>query len=138
MHPLITNLGAYIKTVVNVFSSAATSEVDGAAIPIGHENRSAQIALCLGDAAGSPSAVSAVAKVQHSANGSTNWTDYTDLNGVGSVSVTAASAQATRNIVLQGALAYVRLVATPTFTGGSSPSVPLVGLLVIGDSSANR
>lgn len=138
MLPLLTNIGSYIKTVINVFSASATAAMTGAAIQIvgpGYQYKSAQLALYLGDATGSPSAVSVVAKVQQSADGSTNWTDYADVYGVGSVTNAAASSEVSQNIILQGAQAYIRLVATPTLTGGTSPAIPLAAAIVLGGSS---
>ena len=138
MVPFFTNIGSYIKTVINAFSAGATSAVTGAAIQIvgpGYQYKSAQLALYLGAATGSPSAVSVVAKVQQSADGSTNWTDFTDNFGVGSVTNAAASSEVNQNIILQGAQAYIRLVVTPTLTGGTGPTIPLAAAIVLGGTS---
>jgi hypothetical protein len=138
MHPLFTNIGSYIKTVINAFSATTSTAVTGAAIQIvgpGYQYKSGQLALYLGTVTGAPSALSVVAKIQHSADGSTNWTDFTDPYGVGSVTNAAASTEVNQNVVLQGAQAYIRLVVTPSFTGGTTPAIPLAGAIVLGGTS---
>ena len=138
MHPFFTNIGSYVKTVINAFSTGASSAVTGAAIQIvgpGYQYKSAQLSLYLGAATGSPTGISVVAKVQQSADGSTNWTDYADIYGVGSVTNAAASSEVNQNIMIQGAQSYIRIVATPTLTGGTTPAIPLAAAIVLGGTS---
>jgi hypothetical protein len=138
MHPFFTNIGAYLKSFMTVLNNAATAAVNGAAINLigpGYQYRSGQIGLYIGAATGSPSAISVTAQVQQSADGSTGWTNYTDPQGNGALTLTTASTQATMNVNLQGALQYVRVAVTPTFTGGTSPAIPVNSWVVLGGTS---
>jgi hypothetical protein len=141
MHPMFTDIGSYIKTVVSPYAAAATSSAaNGAAVQlegIGYSYKSAQITLTLGAATGTPTGISVVAQVQQSADGSTNWTSYTDLYSHGTLTGTAASTSYSQNVILQGAQQFVRLVTTPTLTGGSSPTIATQGVMVLGGSSEN-
>ena len=69
----------------------------------------------LGTATGSPSSFSVECKLQESTTGSSNWTDITGA----AVTLIANKAVA----LLQGTRTkpYVRAIATPAFTGGSTP-----------------
>jgi hypothetical protein len=138
---MFTDIGSYIKTVVSPYAAAATSSAaNGSTVQlegIGYGYKSAQITLTLGAATGSPTGISVVAQIQHSADGSTGWENYNDLNSNGTVTGTAASTSYSQNVILQGAKAYVRLVTTPTLTGGSSPTIATQGVLVLGGSSEN-
>jgi hypothetical protein len=138
MLPFFTNIGSYIKSSVNAFNNAATAAVHGTAVQlegVGYAYKSAQFGLYLGAATGTPSTISVVAQIEQSADGSTNWTSYNDLPGNGTLTLTAASTQATMNVILQGAQQYVRITVTPSFTGGSSPAIPVIATLVIGGTS---
>ncbi len=144
MLPIWTNIGEYIKTVINVVSPSATAEVTGQAVQIvgqtGGENfayRSAQIALQIGAPAGAPTALSVTAQLETSPDGMSGWSAFTDLRGHGLITLAAASTAATANVLIQGAQAYLRLAVTPTFTGGTSPSVPVAGVIVLGGASQN-
>jgi len=139
MLPFFNNIGEYIKTVVDDFSNSATSsEVDGTATQIvgpGYAYKSAQVSLYLGAAAGSPSAVSVACQVEHAPASSGPWTAFTDLLGHGLITNIAASSQVSANVNLEGAQQFVRLAVTPTLTGGSSPSIPIIGVMVLGGTS---
>lgn len=139
MHPMFTDIGSYLKAVPGAVPVSLTSvAVNGAAAQlegIGYSYKSAVIVLSLGAATGSPTGISVVAKVQQSADGSTSWTDFTDLYSHGAVTGIAASTLYTANVVLQGAQQFVRVVTTPTLTGGSSPTVLGSSFLILGGSS---
>jgi len=141
MLPRDVNIGTYLNSSINAVNNAATAAVNGTAIQIvsanqsGSDYSSGQILLYPGAATGSPSALSVACQVQHSADGSTNWTNYSDPQGAGNLTLTAPSSQATINVNLIAALSYIRLQITPTLTGGSSPSIPVIGAIALGARS---
>jgi hypothetical protein len=129
---LFLDIGSQIKTDVSAFNGAAKSAVRGNAVQRvgqGFNYASGQLVVATGAATGSPTGISVAGKIQDSPDGSTNWND---VPGAAITPIVAASSQATANIILEGCAAFVRVVITPTFTGGSSPAIPVVGCLVIG------
>lgn len=79
-----------------------------------------------GDANGSPTALSVTVKLQESDDGSSNWADIAHQR--------EAVLEAARGVAVGQAhhtKRYVRAVATPALTGGTSPSIP-IGALVGG------
>lgn len=103
------DIGSQIKSDVSAFSGAAT-----------------------GAATGTPSTISVAGKVQDSADGSTGWNDVT---GAAITPVVIENGTAKVNVILRGCQAYIRAVVTPSFTGGSSPAIPAVGILILGGNS---
>jgi hypothetical protein len=131
----LLNIGAHLKSDCSALSGAATSAVTGNAVQRvgpGYNYSSCQLVVGTGASTGSPSAISVAGKLQDSADGSTNWND---VPGAAITPIVASNSQATGNFILEGCASYVRVVVTPTLTGGSSPAIPVAGCLVIG---ANR
>jgi len=89
------------------------------------------VAVQAGATTGSPTAFSLTAKVQHSADNST-FADYSVAGTVPQVAVTAANTLAELDVDLSGAKQYVRVVLTPSFTGGTSPTVLGGAVAVLG------
>jgi len=90
-------------------------------------------------ASGSPSAFSIAFKVQESADGSTNWTDALDNTGVAIGFTLDVHAAAAENVARIEGLnlnrqRYLRAVATPTITGGSSPAAAFFAAIVMGNN----
>jgi hypothetical protein len=134
-HDLLLDIGSQIKSDVSAFNGAATGAVTGAAIQRvgqGFNYASGQLVVGTGAATGSPTGISVAGKVQDSADGSTNWND---VSGTAISPVIVENGQAKVNVILRGCQAFIRCVITPTFTGGSSPAIPVVGCLVIGGNS---
>lgn len=77
-----------------------------------------------GATTGAPSAVSVAYRVQHSDDNST-YVDAVSAKGANdaTVTLTGAAACSKLNVVLAGLKRYVRVVATPTFTSGTSPTL---------------
>jgi hypothetical protein len=90
-------------------------------------------------ATGSPTGFTVVFKVQESANGTSGWSDALDNTGtvIGfTLDCHAAAAEKLARIEGLGLnrQRYLRAVATPTITGGSSPAAVLVAEIIIGNA----
>jgi hypothetical protein len=132
---LYLDIGSQIKSDVSAFNGAATGAVTGAAVRRvgeGHNYASGQLVVATGSTTGTPDSFSVAGKLQDSANGSTGWND---VPGTTITPVIVENGQAKVNFIARGCQAYVRAVVTPTFTGGSSPAIPAVGILVLGGNS---
>ncbi len=81
-----------------------------------------------GAASGSPTAQTVATKLQDSADGSTGWAD---VSGAAATDLTADDTEDEVDIDLSGAKRYVRVVATISFTGGTTPSIPVAATLVL-------
>lgn len=87
-------------------------------------------AVCMtGAATGSPSSYTVIFKLQECA---TSGGTYTDISGA---TVTATGDNQTKHIrTNKRTLPYVRVVATPAFSGGSSPTAPVASMVFTQDS----
>jgi hypothetical protein len=129
------DIGSQIKSDVSAFSGAAIGAVTGNAVQRvgeGYNYSSGQLVVGTGAATGSPTGISVAGKLQDSPDGSTGWAD---VSGTSITAIVAENSQAKVNFILRGAQAFIRCVVTPTLTGGSSPAIPAVGILVIGGNS---
>lgn len=126
------DIGAYVKTAGSVVpQNSAAATVNGTAVDrTGYE--SCVLQGLVGAATGTPTAVSVTFKLQESADGSTGWADVTDA----SVEATAENSAVEADVNLAGALPYVRVVATVAFTGGTSPTIDVAGLLTLGGADS--
>ncbi len=123
-------------------NATGSSEIDGSSVDsFGYTTIMALISV--GAATGSPSSYSLAFAVQSSADGSTSWSTLTNETqtvtntsgplgtGVGVYPIRVSdsmplAAQAGNSSINR----YLRVIVTPTFVGGSSPAVPVCGLLV--------
>ncbi len=90
---------------------------------------SAVMIISCGAATGGPSAQSVIATMQDSADGSSDWQD------IGSVAATLTAddtSAATPNINLVAVRKFIRGEAIVSFTGGSTPSIPVAAIICIG------
>lgn len=87
----------------------------------------------VGATSGSPTSFSVVTKIQDSANGS-NWDDVTDTQIVEAATktISAINTVSTLAVRLSALRRYVRMVETVTLTGGSSPTVFIYGMALLG------
>jgi hypothetical protein len=86
-----------------------------------------------------PSVATATVKLQESADGSTNWGDALDNTGtvIGfTLNVQAADAAGAARIegLNLNRKRYLRVVATPAFTGGTTPAIVANAEFVFGDA----
>jgi hypothetical protein len=117
-------------------SVSGSSAVDGASVDTeGYDN--AKLHVYSAEASGSPSAASLAVTLQESADNST-WTTALDNTGTPiGFTLTGLQAAAGVNAARIEGLnlnrkRYLRIVVTPTFTGGSSPAVLAYGEIVFG------
>lgn len=136
----MTNIGAYIGFEVafapaSLDESADPSADNGDAIDLQGLDwpASGKLILSLGAAAGGPTAIAAFAKLQHSDATASGWEDF-EVRGdaIQTPNVTAASGEASVDVDLSGAKRYVRAVIDVDLTGGTTPSVMVCAILVIG------
>jgi len=134
MYPY-SDIGAFIKPVkMHVpVAVSGSSAVNATGIDrIGHA--SLALIACTGATSGTPDSFSLAIKVQDSADNST-FADYKpDGTNVASTTIIAADTLTELNVDLRGARKYVRVVVTPTFVGGTSPSVLFSSAVALGGS----
>jgi hypothetical protein len=118
-------------------SISGSSAVNGSSVDTqGYDN--AKIHFYAAAASGSPSAASVAVTLQESADGSTNWANALDNTGtvIGFTLSALQSAAAFGAARVEGLglnrKRYLRVVATPSFTGGTSPATVSYGELVFG------
>ena len=130
MHPQTNDIGAYIKCQGNVppQSLSGTTAVNGAALDRQGYGSGVIIAQ-VGTATGSPTSFTATVKLQES--NTTTSGDFTDVSGVSFV-LDANSETSELDVDLAGLKQYIRVVITPAFVDGSSPTVPACASIVLG------
>jgi hypothetical protein len=118
-------------------SVSGSSAVDGVSIDTqGYDN--AKLHVYAAEASGSPSGASLAVTLQESADGSTNWANALDNTGTAiGFTLSGLNAAAGVNAARIEGLnlnrkRYLRIVVTPTFTGGTSPAVLAYGEIVFG------
>lgn len=115
------NIGELLAVATSVppQSFSGSAAVDGTSIDrFAHNDpQSCVLQLASGAVSGAPTSFSLSAQLQHSPDNST-WSNFGSA-----IQVTAADADASANVDLSGAAEYLRAVVTPSFTGGTSPSV---------------
>lgn len=126
-----------VKTVTAIQPQLASGEstaINGTTIDrLGYEG--GVYACQIGNTSGAPTKFGITFKVQEK-SGETDWVDvsgktYT-VSGETVASQSIASGEI--NVDFRGRARYTRLVATPTFTGGSSPGVEVGAVLVLGEA----
>ena len=129
------NIGGLIAVATSVAPQAASAAVNGGSIDRQAHSMAQSCVLhtALGAAAGSPSAISVVSKIQHAPDNST-WTDYEPdgVNVATSAALTAADTENSLAVDLTAAYRYIRVVTTPTLTGGTSPTIEVVADVILG------
>jgi hypothetical protein len=132
MHPSRNDIGAFIDPDIGVTPRAPTASataINGSAIDrTGFD--SCVLAVFTGATAGTPDSFSVAGKLQHS--DTTTDGDFSDFTGASITAITAAGTLAEVDVNLADAKQYVRAVVTPTYVGGSTPSVQLGALVIKG------
>src|SRR5574343_419651 len=129
---LVTQI-AQIRPVAAISSNGATNgaTIDKQALSEVFEE--ALFVSHVGATSGSPTSFSVVTKIQDSADGS-NWSDITDTQIVEAATKTISDINtvSTLAVRLSALRRYVRMVETVTLTGGSSPTVFIYGMALLG------
>ncbi len=126
-----TNAGDYVKLqkAIDPEDSAAAT-ITGAAIDRTGFN-SCVLHAAAGAASGTPSAQTVDAKIQDSA---TSGGSFVDFAGGAITTITADDSDAEVDVDLSGAKAFVKVVVTVGFTGGTTPAIPVASTLALGGS----
>lgn len=90
----------------------------------------AKVHLKAGAATGTPSAQGVSLKMQ--TGDASDGSDMADVAGDTIAALTANNAEANLNIDLSGYKRYLRVVATVTFTGGTTPAIPAAATVALG------
>jgi hypothetical protein len=125
------DLGSVINTKIALQSQLLSGEATAVYGPsidrLGYEG--AVVSVVSGTPSGSPSNVGIVVKLQHK-SGEVDWVDV-------SAATTTISGEAVPHKheieqPLNSIYRYIRAVATPHFTGGSSPKIEVAAVCVLG------
>lgn len=126
-----------VRNTTSVAPQSVTGAVNGSSVDTqGYDN--AKIHVYAAQASGSPSAASLAVTLQESADGSTNWANALDNTGtvIGFTLSGLNAAAAVNSARVEGLnlnrKRYLRVVVTPSFTGGTSPAVQAYGELIFG------
>ena len=123
-----TDIGAYVKTAGSLVpQNSAAATLNGVAVDRLRFD-SCVLQGLVGAAAGSPTATSVLFFLEESADGSTGWAAIDDA----SVNVGAENSSGEADVNLAGAKQFIRVSATISFTGGTSPTVDVAGLVTLG------
>lgn len=120
-----------VKVVTSIAPIAASAATNGSAVDMEGYGE-AMVVVSNGAALGSPSSFTFNAKVQESADGSTGWTD---IAGAAIVAVTTGNRTAeipVEQLKRAASKRYIRVVATPALSGGSTPTLPISAIVLLG------
>lgn len=112
-------------------AAAAAGAINGGAIDTKGFG-DAVVAVSVGATTGTPTSFTVAAKVQESADGSTGWVDVADA---AITAITAANKTAEMNVLINAraaSLRYIRAVVTPAFVAGTSPTVGVSAVVLLG------
>ena len=118
-----------VKPEISVRAQSASTSVNGSSVDTqGYNN--AFVQCDVGAASGSPTAQSVTYKVQESSDNST----FTDISGAVTSAITANNKSAQINLIGLGLniARYIRVVATISFTGGTTPAIPVASSVLLG------
>jgi hypothetical protein len=131
-------MGVMFKTLIGTVPAAPVAGTrNGSAINRRQSGAIAQgctLFASSGAATGTPTTQTLDAKIQDSADGSTGWADYIppDQTTVAAITqITAVNSSAEVDVNLSGAKAYIRVVETLAFTGGSTPTLGVQTAVVL-------
>lgn len=137
-NPNASQIGAYaLPKQATVPAAASAGTRNSSAIDrLGYG--SCVLAESVGATTGSPSSFTVDAKIQDSADGSTGWADYSPpLSASAAITqITAASTIGIKNVDLSGAKRYIRVQEVVAFSGGSTPTVGVASVVVLGGAVA--
>lgn len=134
---LFYHLASLFKAFLNLPAKAnvTTNDEDGTAIDLVAEGQfHSGLALCqIGAATGGPSSVSVVFTLEESADNSV-WTTAKDSDGANATVTITGTAASTKQIDFypNQLKQYIRLNRVVTIAGGTSPTAPTAGTLLLG------
>jgi hypothetical protein len=129
------NIGELLAVVTSVQPQAASAAVNGGSIDRQAHSMAQSCVLhtAVGAEAGAPTGISVVSVLQHAPDNAT-WSNYLPdgVNVAQSAALTAADTENALAVDLTAAYRYIRVVTTPTLTGGTSPTVQVVADVILG------
>ena len=137
---LLTDIGSHVNPVGSVWPQAisGSSDVNGAntfdrvGTTTNEHYLSGVLVLNVGATTGTPTTFSVACRLQDSADNSS----FADIaTAVAVTAVTTANTTATVAFNAKGLRRYLRAVVTPTFSGGTSPTVLVSASLVMGGAA---
>ncbi len=140
----VTDIGSALEPKIGISpqSLSGTAVVNGTGIDrlggdAGAPYESADLEVQTGTSTGAPTSYAHAFTLQDSADNATfaNFDDTINGNSPPTVSMTADGTIKRVKVCLKGARQYVRVVATPAFTGGTSPTTPVCATLVLGGAA---
>jgi PPE-repeat protein len=137
MLPSRTDIGALISLQIPCPTTNAAAEIYSAAVATesswaeGQAFRylSGSLAVLCGAPSGAPSSFAVAVQLQTSADGLTNWQS---LPTNAAIAPLTAPGQANATFQLGGSLGFIRVAATLTFVGGTSPTIPVTIAVALG------
>lgn len=127
-----TRLYEDVKVMTSILPQAATAgAVNGAAIDMEGYGEG-MVVVTNGAATGTPTSFTFDAKVQESADGSTAWTDVTGASIVQVTTANKTAEIAVEQLKKAASKRYIRVVATPAFVGGSTPTLLISAHVLLG------
>lgn len=125
-------IGELLLTVLGIIpASTVAATVNGPAI-----DRTGFLSCVLtglaGAATGAPTTQSVIYKLQESVDGSTGWTDITDA---AMAAITTDDTGDELDVNLAGAELFIRVVATVSFTGGTTPAQLIAATVALGGAN---
>lgn len=133
------DVASEVKVVTAIQPQTASGEsvaIEGITIDrLGYEG--AIVTCQIGNAGGdvAPTKFGVTFKIQHK-SGETDWVDVAGktFNVSGESDASDSTVGGEINVDLKGCARYVRAVATPTFTGGTNPTLEICSTLVLGEA----
>lgn len=98
---------------------------------------SANLILMAGAVGGEPTGAKVAVIIQH--GDAANLSDAATFATVGTFGADddpLTNAEISRHVKLDGAKRYIKVVGTPAFTGGTTPSIPFAAAVALGDGDA--
>jgi hypothetical protein len=128
--------GSEVKSLTAIMPQVASGEaaaINGPTIDrMGYQ--SAVVACQVGNSSGTPTRFGVTFKVQHK-SGESAWADIASQTYTFSgETVATQNAIGEIDVDLRGCGRYVRCVATPTFTAGSTPLIQIGAIIVLGEA----
>lgn len=131
------DISTEVKTLTAILPQVASGEsvaINGFPIDrLGYEG--AVVGCLIGNTSGDPTKFGVTFKMQHN-SGEEDWADVAGYTYTvsGESTVNQARLSGEINVNLKGFARNVRVVVTPTFTGGSSPSIEIGAVIVLGEA----
>lgn len=132
------NIGAFLVPKIGTLALASSGEAtNGTGFDCTTWN-SLQLVVSVGAATGTPNSLTVDAKIQHAndVSGSPDsYTDYVPTIGAAAITqITTGSKIGSVNVDLAEAKQFIRVVTTTTLVSGTTPTLPVAAVCIMGGS----